>query len=57
MDAADRVRSGECQALFMLNPTRVSDVRAVAENRERMPQKSTFFYPKVYSGLVFHSVG
>ncbi len=55
-EASGRVRSGECQALLLLNPTRVEEVQAVARNRERMPQKSTFFYPKVYSGLVIHSM-
>ncbi|MDK1032236.1 MAG: hypothetical protein QGD94_09535, partial [Planctomycetia bacterium] len=53
-EAADRVRSRECQALFLLNPTRVEEVQAVARNRDRMPQKTTFFYPKVYTGLVFY---
>jgi uncharacterized protein (DUF1015 family) len=52
--AADRVRAGECQALFLLNPTRVEEVQAVVRNRERMPQKSTFFYPKMYTGMVFY---
>ncbi len=52
--AAERVHAGQAQALFLINPTRIEDVLAVAENGERMPQKSTFFYPKVYSGLVFN---
>jgi len=47
-----RVDRGECQALFLLNPTRVDDVAEVARAGERMPEKSTFFYPKVYTGLV-----
>jgi len=55
-EAVERVHSGECQALFFLNPTRVEEVQAVARNRERMPQKSTFFYPKVYTGMVFNEV-
>jgi len=55
-EAADRVSSGNCQALFFLNPTRVEEILAVAENRERMPQKSTFFYPKVYTGFVFYGL-
>lgn len=37
---------------FLLNPTLVSQVKAVAEEGERMPQKSTFFYPKLVTGLV-----
>ena len=53
-EAADHVCSGQGQALFLLNATRVEEVQAAATDRERMPQKSTFFYPKVYSGLVFY---
>ena len=53
-DAADRVTSGKCQMLFLLNPTRAEEVQEVARHNERMPQKSTFFFPKMYSGLVFY---
>ena len=52
--AAKRVHSGNADACFLLNPTRITQVLAVARNGERMPQKSTFFYPKVYTGLVFN---
>jgi len=55
-EAADRVRSGKCQALFLLNATRVEEVQAVVDARERMPQKSTFFYPKVLTGLCIHTL-
>ena len=55
-EAADRVRAGECQALFLMNPTSVAEVQAVAAQRERMPQKSTFFYPKIYTGMVFYAM-
>ncbi len=51
-EAVRKVRTHEAQALFLLNPTRVEDVAAVAREGEKMPQKSTFFYPKVYTGLV-----
>ena len=53
-EAAARVRSGASQALFLLNATRADEVQAVARNREKMPQKSTFFYPKVYTGMVVY---
>ncbi len=46
------VRAGEADFLFVLNPTRVEQVRACAEAGEMMPQKSTDFYPKVIGGLV-----
>ena len=55
-EAADRVAAGEGQALFLVNPTSVAEVQAVAAQRERMPQKSTFFYPKIYTGMVFYSM-
>jgi len=42
------------QAVFLLNPTRVAQVMAVAEAGEVMPQKSTYFYPKIASGLVLN---
>lgn len=43
---------GDYQALFMVKPTRVAQVREMALNRETMPQKSTDFYPKILSGFV-----
>lgn len=52
--AIDRVDEGSGQGLFFLNPTRVSDVDAVVAAGEKMPQKSTFFFPKVFSGLVIN---
>lgn len=50
------VAAGEGQVLFLMNPTPVATIRAVAEAGEVMPQKSTFFYPKVPSGLLFHTL-
>ena len=44
------------QLLFVMNPTPVDDVRRVAEAGEVMPQKSTFFYPKVLTGLAIHTL-
>ena len=43
-------------ALFLMNATPASVVRAVAEAGEVMPQKSTFFYPKVLTGLAMHTL-
>ncbi len=51
-EAVGKVGKGEIQAAFILNPTDVSDVRDVASVGERMPQKSTDFYPKLLAGLV-----
>jgi uncharacterized protein (DUF1015 family) len=44
----------EYQAAVMLNPVEVSQIEAVASAGERMPQKSTFFFPKILSGVVIH---
>lgn len=50
--AVRAVNEGRAQMAVLLNPTRVEDVLAVAEKGERMPQKSTDFYPKLLTGLV-----
>ena len=42
------------QAVFLMNPTPVAQVRAVSDAGQVMPQKSTFFYPKLASGLVIN---
>jgi uncharacterized protein (DUF1015 family) len=49
---ADAVASGEEQILFVLNPTSAEEVMRVADRGEKMPQKSTDFYPKLLTGLV-----
>jgi uncharacterized protein (DUF1015 family) len=54
--AVAELRAGAGQVLFLLNPTPVAQVRQVAEAGEVMPQKSTFFYPKVLTGLAFHTL-
>jgi uncharacterized protein (DUF1015 family) len=48
------VRSGEYEIAFLLRPTPVEQVRGVAEAGETMPPKSTYFYPKVLTGLLFN---
>ncbi len=50
------LRAGKGQVLFLMNATPVSQVREVAEASEVMPQKSTFFYPKVLTGLCIHTL-
>ena len=44
------------QAVFFMNPTKVEQVKAVADAGQVMPQKSTFFFPKIASGLVINPV-
>jgi uncharacterized protein (DUF1015 family) len=48
------VDAGSYGALFILNPTKLEQIREIALGGEVMPQKSTYFYPKVLSGLVVH---
>ena len=54
--AFEKVDSGEFQLVFLMNPTKPDQVKSVAELGERMPQKSTDFYPKLVSGLVLFDI-
>jgi uncharacterized protein (DUF1015 family) len=53
----DDVDRGEAEFLLVMNPTRMEQVRACTDAGEKMPQKSTDFYPKVISGLVMMPIG
>jgi uncharacterized protein (DUF1015 family) len=53
-DAVATVDRGDAEAAFLLRPTRIEDVWAVARRGATMPQKSTYFFPKLTSGLLFH---
>jgi len=53
-EAVVKLRKKEFAAVFFLNPTRIEQLREIAMNQERMPQKSTYFYPKLVTGLVFN---
>jgi uncharacterized protein (DUF1015 family) len=53
-DALKLVRSGEFDAAFFMAPTPIERVQAVAESGESMPPKSTYFFPKVPTGLLFN---
>jgi uncharacterized protein (DUF1015 family) len=48
------VRSGEYDAAFLMRPTPVAQVRDVAASGENMPPKSTYFFPKLLTGLLFN---
>ena len=52
-EALDEVRSGQAQAAFILNPTSIDQVWQAAVRGVTMPPKSTYFYPKLLTGLVF----
>ncbi len=53
----DAVDQGKAQFLLVMNPTRMEQVRACTAAGEKMPQKSTDFYPKIISGLVMMPIG
>lgn len=55
-EALDGVEAGAYQCAFILNPTRVEEIRDVAAAGEKMPQKSTYFYPKLITGLTMNPV-
>lgn len=55
-DAITRVRDGKCQIGFLLNATKIEEIKDVTNTGERMPQKSTYFYPKFLTGLVFYKL-
>jgi len=53
-EAVKMVRDGKAQVAFLLNPTRLDQMRDIAYEGNVMPQKSTDFYPKVLSGLTMY---
>lgn len=56
-EAIRTVQANAANCSFILNPTRVSEIRDVALAGEKMPQKSTYFYPKLITGLVMNRFG
>ena len=55
--AISNVDAGEAQCVFIMSPTRMSEVKACSDKGAKMPQKSTDFYPKVITGLTAMPVG
>jgi uncharacterized protein (DUF1015 family) len=53
-EALAMVRSGDFDAAFLMRPTPVGQVRDVAAAGENMPPKSTYFFPKLLTGLLFN---
>jgi len=53
-DAVARVRSGEAEAALLVRSTRLDQLAAVATAGDVMPEKSTYFYPKLLTGMAFH---
>ncbi len=56
-EAMEMVDSSEYDIAFFMNPTLIEHVRRLAEKGVRLPQKATFFYPKLLSGLVINKFG
>lgn len=55
-EAVQAVENGGADCCFILNPTRVEEIGEVATAGEKMPQKSTYFYPKLITGLVMNKL-
>lgn len=55
-EAFDLVKEGKYQLAFFMNPTKIEQVTALASKYEKMPQKSTFFFPKLLTGLVMYKM-
>ena len=53
-EASQQIRKGKYQLAFLLNPPKPEMVKAVADAQDRMPSKSTYFYPKLPAGLVIN---
>jgi uncharacterized protein (DUF1015 family) len=54
--AVSQIKSGNYEMAFLLNHTKIEHVKEIAGNSMVMPRKSTFFYPKTLSGLVFNKI-
>jgi uncharacterized protein (DUF1015 family) len=50
------IDDGKADAAFILNPVRIEQLRAIALNGEKMPPKTTYFYPKALSGIALYKL-
>ena len=55
-EVEDALRTKECQLAALIPPATMAHVESIAGNHEKMPPKSTYFYPKLPTGLVFNSL-
>jgi uncharacterized protein (DUF1015 family) len=53
LDAVNKILEQEYQLAFLLRPARTEVIKTIADAGERMPRKSTYFYPKLPAGLIF----
>jgi len=56
VEAVNGVREGNFQCSFMLNPVKMEEIKEISAMQEKMPQKSTYFYPKIKTGLVMNKL-
>jgi uncharacterized protein (DUF1015 family) len=55
-EACQQIKQGTYQLAFLLSPPQPEMVKAVADAKDRMPRKSTYFYPKLPAGLIISSL-
>lgn len=55
-EVTEAVAAKDCQLAVLVPPATMGHVERIASNREKMPQKSTYFYPKLLTGLVYNSL-
>ena len=55
-EAIEKVKSKEFQCSFVINSTKINQIKEVALNNEKMPQKSTYFWPKLVTGIVMNDL-
>ena len=56
-EAVKLVSSHDYQLAFLVNPVKPEMIKAIADSGDRMPKKSTYFYPKMPAGLIFYKFG
>ena len=54
--ALQSLEKDDFQAAFILNPTKAAEIQTIANGGDTMPQKSTYFYPKLLSGLIVNTI-
>ena len=54
LDTISKVSARQYQLAILMSPVKAEVIKAISDAGERMPRKSTYFYPKLPSGLVFH---
>lgn len=53
-EAEESVKRGDFECAFFLNPTKIREIKEISLANEKMPQKSTYFYPKLITGLIMN---